>query len=555
MKYNKLLTCCILLVSLFSVFTAFGQPPDDKNSGFNIIYLHTDRSYFITGEPAFFKAYILDEGNNSSLPVIDSLFVVLLDQDGIEVSSRIFPVINKQVAGYIKIPDFLNEGNYLLIASIHPINDLMHDQIFTRIVEIRKSVGSDLYTDLTLADTPYESGSPLTAYVRFSGEGDEPVPSTFTYQLTGLSGKILSGKNKANMEGKATLKLQLPQFDEKEKLKLLVDPKNGNNITGIVIPTRLNNKVRKIDSGRDPEIIVLNHLNIQIKTDKLQYEPMENIHLDISVTDDEGTPMVVNLSVSVSDATSHPLQDLNKNWSRVLSDMKGSSSESDNTRSDDETGLESIFSFKIRDFFAKCLLVTTQAPGNQFIVQEKNNIKKLQRKEGSVKKEVEPGYSSDRSIFDILMQIKPYHLLNGNKIVFGMTNPMSFNNMDGALIVVDGINMGTDANILNTIPVQDIARIKASTQIMDIQKYTSMNSVGVVEISLKKTKEFLKIEEAEESIKSNALFWEPNLVTNSSGITSVSFLNNNKSKKVIISVDGIGADGLYGSSSIQYSVK
>jgi hypothetical protein len=261
------------------------------------------------------------------------------------------------------------------------------------------------------------------------------------------------------------------------------------------------------------------------------------------------------LSIAASDIIPLSYPDFSVTWNKVLDSMRDAPPETDNILITDDTMLKSIFNNEIRNFFSQCLVMITMLPGNQFIVQEKNNHKKLLRNAENVNKGVQEGYSSDRNIFDILMQIKPYHLLNGNKIVFGMTNAMSINNLEGAIIVVDGIKMGTDANILNTIPVPDIARITASTNVMDIQKYTAMNSVGVIEIYMKKTKEFLEIKEAEDQKKSSTLYWTPEIITDKSGKASINFINNNKSDGVIISVEGIGANGLYGSSSIHYSVK
>jgi hypothetical protein len=152
------------------------------------------------------------------------------------------------------------------------------------------------------------------------------------------------------------------------------------------------------------------------------------------------------------------------------------------------------------------------------------------------------------------MSIKPYHIENG-KITFGIGTMNSLNNLDGALIIVDGIKMGTDASILGTIPVQDIAHISASTNVMDIQRYSSMNSVGIIEITMKKSGDLAKKEGNAAKTKSNILFWEPNVMTDRSGKTSVSFLNNNQSDELLITVEGVAANGLSGSSILRYTGK
>lgn len=537
------------------------------------LYLHIDRSYYLTGESVLFKAYILDDVNNASRPVIDTLYVVLLDQDGIEVASGIFPVKTNQVSGNIELPDFLTEGNYMLIAATNLTNNLTPEKMFSRIIEIRKSIDTDFFTDLSLKDTLYKSGSLLIVRIAFSDKDNKPVPVTFTYQLTGISGEILSGKSKPNNEGVASLTLQLPEFDNKEILKLSVASSyKGKKITtGIVIPTQYNISSIKIQPGMTSSTTELKYLKIQLKTDKLQYEQKEKVQLDIYVTDDKGSPVMTNLSIAASNLISRQLPfenndiltytNLNSNQlatssnlEKFVSGMKEPISETEKNKSLNNKSVKSIFNLQIRKFFAKNLLLITQPPGRQYIVQEKNNLKKLERNIEPVNNTNQQGYSSDRNIFDILMQVKPYRLING-KIIFGIGSLNSFNNQDGALIIVDGIKMGTDASILNNIPVPDIARITASTNVLDIQRYSAMNSIGIIEIFMKKGAEFIKNEKNSSKSKSNTIFWGPDIITDNTGKASISFFNNNNATAVIISVNGIAGTGMFGGSAIQFSVK
>jgi hypothetical protein len=515
-----------------------GTTQDSKNSNF-VVYLHIDRSYYMPGDSILFKAYVLDDSDNKSKSNNDTLHVALLDQDGLEVASGVFPLNNSQITGNIDLPDYLTEGNYILIASYNLKNNHSPEKIFSSVIEIRESVESDLKTDLSLTDTLYESGSLLTAQIRFSEKGNKPVPVSFTYQLNGTSGEILSGKSKASSDGMATLTFQLPAFDNKEIIKLFVTPsyKGTKTITGLVIPTRFNYTDGKKHNDRNMSANEFKHLNIQLNTLRLQNE---KVQLDISVTDDQGIPIKANLSVSASNIIPHQLSIGNDNIISY-SKMKGSPA-AGNSISD------------INKYFTQYLQQITQSPGSPFIVHEKNNSKKQFRKDRSTNQKKQEGYSSDRNIFDILMSIKPYHLENG-KITFGTSSMNSINNLDGALIIVDGIKMGTDASILNTIPVPDIARITASTNVLDIQRYSALNNVGIIEIYMKKTGEFVKKEEDAGKNKNNTLFWGPDIITDSSGKASINFFNNNLSNEILISVEGIATNGLSGSSTLNYTGK
>lgn len=518
-----------------------GTNQDSKYTN-TVVYLHTDRSYYLPGESILFKAYFLDGLNNASYPANDTLHLALLDQYGQEVASGISPVINNMITGNVDLPDFLTDGNYLLIASTRSMNNLSPDRMFPRIIEIRKSPDNFLITELSLTDTLYESGSHLTAEIRFSGKDNKPIPASFAYQLSFGTVVVLNGNNKANNEGKAALNLQLPKFDNTETLKLFVDPsyKGAKNITGIVIPTHFNYTGEKIRQGKILSYNESKHLNIQLKNINLSNEKNDKVRLEISVTDDKGTPVMANLSVSASNIIPRQLHFENDNilnYANLKSNLPEESANLD----------------KIK-YFTQYLSEKTQSPGISFIIQEKNNIKKLHKMAQSVNQKNQNGYTADRNIFDIIMQIKPYRLDNG-KIIFGIGSQNSIYSQDGALIVVDGVKMGTDPSILNSIPVPDIAHISVSTNVMDIQRYSAMNSVGIIEISMKKNKEFIKSEENASKDKSSTLFWGPDIMTDSSGKASVSFFNNEKSTEVLISVDGIAANGVCGSSSIHYTVR
>ena len=207
------------------------------------------------------------------------------------------------ITGSIDLPDFLTEGNYIVVGYTNSMKNLSPDKMFSRIIEIRKSVENYLITKLSLTESSYEPGSMLTAQLRFSGNGNKPVPASFAYQLNGDKEEILNGNNKANNEGISSLKLQLPKFDSKETLKLIVIPsyKGTKNITGVIIPTQFNTVNNKTDQNRIQPSGESKHLNIQLKPANLSSGKNDTVVLEITVTDDNGTPVVTNLAISASD--------------------------------------------------------------------------------------------------------------------------------------------------------------------------------------------------------------------------------------------------------------
>ncbi len=123
--------------------------------------------------------------------------------------------------------------------------------------------------------------------------------------------------------------------------------------------------------------------------------------------------------------------------------------------------------------------------------------------------------ASASSVLDVIKTIKQYKVTN-NQIVF-MGSENSLNYQGGALIVLDGQQLGTDISTITNLSPADIDHINVSTNPMDIQRYTGLNSVGVIEIWQKKA----KIAEAEEkktsTEKHNGEFRIPNTFINEIG--------------------------------------
>jgi multidrug efflux pump subunit AcrB len=139
--------------------------------------------------------------------------------------------------------------------------------------------------------------------------------------------------------------------------------------------------------------------------------------------------------------------------------------------------------------------------------------------------------------------------------MFSNVGNYSINFQGGALIVIDGVKRGTDASILNSIPITDIAKVTATTSPSELQRYSAMNSSGLVEITTKKGYAAKNKPAAQEQKESSNLFWKPDLNTDTSGKAKITYRNNDEAQDVFLTVEGITSDGLTGSSTISYKVK
>lgn len=85
------------------------------------------------------------------------------------------------------------------------------------------------------------------------------------------------------------------------------------------------------------------------------------------------------------------------------------------------------------------------------------------------------------NLMDVIKAMKPFTLINGQIVFPGTVN--SINAQSGALIVLDGQKLGTQADVLNSISPFDVDKINISLDPMDIQRYTGFNNVGIIEIT------------------------------------------------------------------------
>jgi hypothetical protein len=331
------------------------------------VYLHTDRHSYYSGDTIFFRTYELNDNTDSFISSNDTLYLRIIDQYGVEISSHSYSPGYNIKAGQINLPDNLSEGNYILIAYTGKMKKGPPDEMFSRIIEIRKATDNYLSTELFLTDTIFQPGSTLKAQVKFTAKDNVPVPASFSYQLNGKNEEILSGNGKANSDGLATVKIQLPKFDGKEILELTVDPsyKGTKHSTGIIIPTKYNtgNKTDRVNFDYSPET---KHLNIQINPENLQPGKNGNGYFEVVVVDENGDPVTAEISVSVACIAPHQRNSENDNLFGFIHQEPGNQPVMSNN--------------DIRIYYAQYLNQVTQRPGLTYIVQEKNNPKKLYKK-------------------------------------------------------------------------------------------------------------------------------------------------------------------------------
>lgn len=182
--------------------------------------------------------------------------------------------------------------------------------------------------------------------------------------------------------------------------------------------------------------------------------------------------------------------------------------------------------------------------------------------------------STSTNLMDVIKSIKPYKIMNNQIVFIGTEN--SINYQGGALIVLDGQQMGTDISAISNISPMEVDHINISTNPMDIQRYTGLNSVGVIEIFQKKAKapetEATKgptqkydgeyrlantFEMAPVNLKRDTrttLLWIPEQKVDASGQFEFTITGGRVISDFVIEVQGTAGNGRLGSEKAKFSV-
>ena len=183
-------------------------------------------------------------------------------------------------------------------------------------------------------------------------------------------------------------------------------------------------------------------------------------------------------------------------------------------------------------------------------------------------------FQSSSSILDVIKTIKPFKIQNNQIVFVGSEN--SINYQGGALIVLDGQMLGTDVSQLTGINPSEVDHVNVSTKPMDIQRYTGLNSVGIIEIFQKKATmtEVTPVSESAEKYEQGfrvpgifpatpaaairdtrtTLLWIPEQKVDETGLFEFSVTAGSVISDFVVEVQGISENGRAGSGRAVFRV-
>lgn len=295
----------------------------------------------------------------------------------------------------------------------------------------------------------------------------------------------------------------------------------------------------------------------KINKAKVSLANNKNMQIYSAITNADGTFSIPNLSMGNIDDYSVKATDADGKRDLKVTFIKD---------------LPGQISAYITDHIQKCTLMTTNNyPGKAYVANNPDLFTKAPKKARVITNPYESQQkllASATSILEVIKTLKPYKL-SGDQIVFvGSEN--SLNYQGGALIVIDGQMMGTSASILQGISPSNIDHINVSTNPMDIQRYTGLNSVGIIEVFQKgasrvtektiKKPGFIEENEAEETkavIKRDlgtTLFWKTDQRVDQSGAFTFEIEAGKVISDFVIDVQATTTDGRSGAAKTKITV-
>lgn len=332
---------------------------------------------------------------------------------------------------------------------------------------------------------------------------------------------------------------------------------------------------------------------IQIKTDQNEYIPEEEVKLNLQMQNMEGALTGADLSVSVTDVNLNPdwnqdpdiltyfllgpgignypfppghlnynageieegieimmltIRDEKFNWKELMNEegVTGRKTDQDllniikNSYRSNHLGMLHA-QIENSQFFNRYILKYNLVFPEYYLVNRRYFSKIEEEKSRHFNDNwIQDELASGTPVLDVIRRIKNFQLMD-NKIVFYGPNSLLY--QDGALIVFNGLKMGTDARILGTFNPHDIANIRVITNPTDVLMYTGLNSVGIIEITTKGGGDTTEGAAEETKEYSPVLFWNPFVYTLEERETSLSFESSFLKSSYTIEVQGFDEHG------------
>jgi hypothetical protein len=188
---KSLLFFCLLLIE--KTFSQTQNP--DKQTHFKLffekVYLHTDKSFYLSGDNIWYKAYLVNAQSNYPTFSSNNLYVELISSNATLITKQVIRLDNAIGNGDFKIPDSLPTGTYLLRAYTNWMKNFGSDFVFEKRIEIKNKQSATIAKKIT---APTNSRTEKIEFFPEGGSLIAGVQSVVAFKAETENGKSIDVK-------------------------------------------------------------------------------------------------------------------------------------------------------------------------------------------------------------------------------------------------------------------------------------------------------------------------------------------------------------------------
>ncbi len=526
----------------------------------HILFIQTDKDVYQQGETLWLKAYVLTTPSYNISTLNGKMAITLNTLKGKEIYKTIINTENGRCSTNLTIPGGLENKTLILYAYFETEKDNRRAGAFKKILNIQQPLLPELLIDANFSKSLSKNNKQLKLAIKVTDRTDKPaIKAKIRYRL--IKGEKILAKNKLKTDSKGLANIIIKEImpDKNKNLIMELSVKHNKAQSGLTIPVPDTTKLMPYQGDNATEKFVKNKkpshgMYITAKLDKQKYTAREKVTLTITTHEPDGKPCPAEISLAAINHLCYA------GYNQQLNQYLYNNCEITSASRANIVVFTKDQSCNLKKHFSNYHALPGKTPHYYDEIKLKTpTLSETQR-----------DYSSYSNVLNIIRDIKPFNL-RGKKIVFpGFTN--SFASQTGAIFVIDGIKMGDNINILNSLSPSDIKEVNVYTDPVETHRFTALQANGVIEIFTKRgekqslinnhqNKQFVapvyndSIKKTKKKDLRTTLFWDPDIKTGSDGKKTITFYNGDIKNKVVIVINSVTESMGSASEVIIYTIE
>lgn len=254
LKLRLFLSISLFFLTLSASLQAQFNPVTEKISSFNqkfpqeILYVHVDREVYNPGDTLWFKAYLRNQVTLNKSTASVTLFMKIVNGEGIIVHDSKHPVFDSKTLGQIPLDEGLPSGNYELISYSSWMKNGSYAELFRKTIRINEERTGKESFSIRLSKELYQKGDTIRGALTFLDK--------FGSELSGVKIEYRTGSSQNYSQKRNVLSSASPNLIIPVNAHICQDPRMEifSSYKGFSFDTIINLPVpKKMDLAFYPE--------------------------------------------------------------------------------------------------------------------------------------------------------------------------------------------------------------------------------------------------------------------------------------------------------------